>query len=369
MSKSEQKRNSSIELLRIILMIMIIGSHFAGHGGFIFDSSITFTKLWWNFTNLGGNLGVDVFVIISGYYLITNDSFKSNIKKALKLWGQIFFYSVVIFFVMSAIEKRDYNLIEILHAFFPVIYSQWWFASTYFVLYLIHPFINKFLLSLNKKQYQIFLLSIILLWCLIPMFTNSTNQSNPLIEFIVYYSIAGYIRLFTLYNSFTSKNWLIIFLTTSLLLFLSSIVIMIVGVKYTTFSDSTLYFYRRNSILTIIQSISLFMTFININIKNNKIINKIASTTFGVFLIHDHYLIRPILWVDIFKNVSYQNTFLIIPYSILVTIIVFVICSIIDLIRQYTIEKAYLKIIDKSIKNIENKISVFMDFITKIIFR
>lgn len=95
MDNTDKKRNSSIELLRIIIMIMIIGHHFATHGGFSFDNSITIPRLWWNLIEMGGNFGVDVFIIISGYYLIKNDSFKINWNKALKLWGQIFFYSII----------------------------------------------------------------------------------------------------------------------------------------------------------------------------------------------------------------------------------------------------------------------------------
>lgn len=39
-------RNSPIELLRIIVMIMIVGCHFATHGGFEFDNqSITVPRL------------------------------------------------------------------------------------------------------------------------------------------------------------------------------------------------------------------------------------------------------------------------------------------------------------------------------------
>lgn len=63
-------RNSSIELLRILAMIMIVSCHFATHGGFSFDVKIvSIPRLWWSFIEMGGNLGVDIFVLISGYML------------------------------------------------------------------------------------------------------------------------------------------------------------------------------------------------------------------------------------------------------------------------------------------------------------
>lgn len=65
---TQSERNSSIELLRIIVMLMIVGCHFATHGGFSFDKqAITIPRLWWNVIEMGGNFGADVFVLISGY--------------------------------------------------------------------------------------------------------------------------------------------------------------------------------------------------------------------------------------------------------------------------------------------------------------
>ena len=47
-------RNSSIELLRIVAMVMIVSCHFATHGRFSFNtSSISIPQLWWNFIEMG----------------------------------------------------------------------------------------------------------------------------------------------------------------------------------------------------------------------------------------------------------------------------------------------------------------------------
>ena len=85
-----QVRNSSIELLRIIAMVMIVFHHFACHGGFSFGTSVTATHFWYNFIVMGGKLGVDIFVLISGYYLITNNKTLFNINKTVKFVGQVF---------------------------------------------------------------------------------------------------------------------------------------------------------------------------------------------------------------------------------------------------------------------------------------
>ena len=318
---------------------------------------------------MGGNFGVDVFIIISGYYLIKNDSFKINWNKALKLWGQIFFYSIIMFVISLVITKGDFHITNLIRALLPVTFSEWWFASAYFVLYLIHPFINKFLSSLDKRQYQIYLVSIIIIWSIIPMLTNSSFQSNALIEFIMYYSIAGYIRLFGIGNNFSSKKWLVIWLFASLILFISSLSIMIVGLKISSISNHAVHFYHRNSLFVIVQSVAFFMLFLNTKIKYSSVINKIASATFGIYLIHDSNLLRPIIWKDIFKNALYQNTAMIIPYSIMVTILVFIFCAIIDILRQSTIEKPFLKFANKVSIKIEELLNLFIDFVSNKILK
>lgn len=50
-----RKRNSNIELLRIISMLLIVSHHFSVHGDFDSLDSITmFNKVWLQFIQLGG---------------------------------------------------------------------------------------------------------------------------------------------------------------------------------------------------------------------------------------------------------------------------------------------------------------------------
>lgn len=191
-NKAGNQRNSSIELLRIISMIMIVACHFATHGGFSFNTQfLSAPRLWWNFIEMGGNLGVDVFVLISGYFLVVSKSGGLNLRKILKFWGQVFIYSVAIYIVFCIVGKTDFEFISCVKAIFPITFGSWWFASTYFVLYLMHPFINKLLQKLDKKTYKALVVMLLITWCVIPTFTTSDFQSNNLLWFITLYCVAG----------------------------------------------------------------------------------------------------------------------------------------------------------------------------------
>ena len=147
-------RNSSIELLRIISMILIVFHHFAFHGGFKWQTnSVTISHFWYNFIYGGGKIGVNIFVLISGYFLIDRKtSVCSYIRRILKFWGQVFFYSFVIFFISVIVDIKNFEMQSLIKMCFPITFSEWWFESTYFVLLLIHPFLNKFLNNLKKNR-------------------------------------------------------------------------------------------------------------------------------------------------------------------------------------------------------------------------
>ena len=73
-------------------------------------------------------------------------------------------------------------------------------------------------------------------------------------------------------------------------------------------------------------------------------------------------------WNDIFRNSSYQSTPLIIPYSIAVTIAVFIGCALIDLARQYILEKPVFSLIGRRCERENKASSGITDKFRKILF-
>lgn len=99
---------------------------------------------------------VNIYVIISGYFLVDS---KFKFRKILKIWVEVIFYSLVLF-VVSSMITANFNGINFLKSTFPVILGNYWFVTVYIVLYLLSPFINKFIYSLKKQQYKILLIII-----------------------------------------------------------------------------------------------------------------------------------------------------------------------------------------------------------------
>ncbi|MBR0204955.1 MAG: hypothetical protein IJQ56_11385, partial [Synergistaceae bacterium] len=81
--------------MRIFAMLMIIAFHFYFHGGFDFPvNSISFNRLVFQFFNTFGCVGNEIFVLISGYFLIKSSGIR--LSKVINMWLKMFFYSLSI---------------------------------------------------------------------------------------------------------------------------------------------------------------------------------------------------------------------------------------------------------------------------------
>lgn len=336
-------RNTSIELLRIISMIMIMFHHFAYHGNFEWNfNEVTLPHLWYDFILMGGKVGVDIFVLISGYFLIENTEKLFQPKKLLKFWGQVVFYSIMTYLLSVMLRLNAFEIKRLIKVCLPITYPGWWFASTYFMLYLIHPFLNKLLHGLSKTEYQYLILMMVLCWSIIPTATTQLFESNSLLWFVTLYGIAGYVNLYGGNQKLQSKHYFSLYFMVLIITYTVSTTFLFLGTKKEEWSTHAIDFFEIERLPILLMAITLFMGFVTLKMNYHKWINMIASATFGVYLIHDSSYIRYYLWTNIFKINQYQDSTFLILYSILVVFILYVSCTMIDLIRKKLVEKPYM---------------------------
>ena len=315
--------------MRIIAMLMIVSSHFSVHGGFDFPlNSITVNRLWQQFLALG-QYGNGLFILVSGYFLVESPGLKP--KKLLSLWSRMFFYSFSIFCLFMALGLADFDIKLFARSVAPLTRTHWWFASTYFVMYLIHPYLNILLRSFSREDYKKFLTAIFIYWSIIPTFLLTSFEGSNLMNFICLYSLAGYFRLWA--KDFGSKKFIIYGVGFMALNFLSFLCLDVIGRRFPFVGVRALHLRPLMRPFTILAVVCLFLGFRRLTL-NSKLVNILASATFGVYLIHEHKLMRPFLWLKVFKNFTYQNSPYLIPYSLGVIIFVYVACTLIELARM-----------------------------------
>lgn len=103
-----------------------------------------------------------------------------------------------------------------------------------------------------------------------------------------------------------------------------------------------------NTLLAVLTGVCSFMYFKDLNIKYSQLINKVGACTFGVLLIHANSdTMRKWLWKDLLDNVGNYSSNNFMLHAVLSVILIFIVCVIIDYLRQRTIEKWMFVYIDR----------------------
>lgn len=328
-------------------MILIVAHHYAVHGALEDTLIFSSNKYILDFLSFGGKLGVNCFVLITGYFMCNS---QITIKKILTLMSEVWFYSIVILIlfltVLQPIEPVSIEML--LKSLFPVTYSAYWFATTYIVLMILSPFINKLIDGMNRNMHRNLLLISIMIWCVLPTFMQAIFVGyNNLIWFIVIYLLAAYISKYISKDSIVFNKHLLILVVVSIMLFSSIFLFDFIGNEFNVsflLKNST-YFTNQYSFLLLIMSMEMFLISLK-GTKTNKIVNRISSATLAIYLIHDNFIVRLFLWKSVFdcKSAYYSNHLLI--HALCSISIVFFVCLAIELIRQKTIGIVMNRFID-----------------------
>jgi len=344
------QRKSNIELLRIVSMLLIIIFHYVYKGGFEFGELTVnkfIVKTCWFF----GELGVNLFVLITGYFSCKG---KFKPRKLILLLLEVLFYhlfsSAVGYFVGAGV-KTDPKSIFLM--FFPTLLNQQWYITVYVIIYILSPFFNRFINALTQKEYIRFLLTALTLWSLLPtlfgVFFNTTESLlyyNRLVWLIIIYLVGAYLRLYPIKFLASRKNSLLFSTVVFAVMELSIVVIELLGRFFAKLGTTEpAYFWSPNSVLMFLLSVGVFSFFLKVDIPHNKIINLLASTTLGIYLLHDGIL-NQFLWTQVFKNASHQSSPYLVLHILAAALIVFAVGAVIDLLRGLLEKHIIVKFLD-----------------------
>lgn len=350
-------RESNIELCRIICMLMIIAHHCVVHGGGI-GMEVCTNKYISLFLFPGGKLCFDTFLAISMWFLV-DQTFKA--ERFFKTWGQVFFYSVS-FFVISVFMGTEVTKGNVFSVFFPITGNSHGFASSYLAFYLLLPALNYIAKNITKNQAKWIVLVLFYVEVISQLIGSVSGYYQPiyneLVLFVLCYFIALYLKRYPF--KILSYKWLM--LGIAVCAWLCVYVLWCMATIYMP-GNATISFLMglcrdESSILYIVGGYALFFFFYNIKIPTIAWINKIAHTTFGTLLFHDHNFFRYILWGNIVCAYEWYYSKWFVARILLWTFIIFVLGIVLEFLRQNVIEKFVFS--RKCVQNMLGKVDAFL---------
>lgn len=336
-------RQSNLELLRIIGILMIVMMHFTSQSGISTGGNPLAILL-----SSGGRVAVNVFLLIGCWFMV-DAPFRA--ERIVKLYLQVVFYSIPITLLMFAIGEGGgfRNLFQGLVPFFG---RSVWFASAYISLIALSPFLNKvFLLPLAALRKLVLLLFVLfVIVSTIPNF-SPIDYIADFTWFCVIYIFTGWAKRDQFFDRLGSRG---LCLALALLTYGS----LCSAACWLPLGGLVTYWLANiKSAPSFLVALFTFAFFLKLDIGSKRWINLAARSVFAVYVIHQipafvHYEWHTIFRADWLSQQSVAAQALGIPA---IAILVFVGATLIDTLRIW-LEPHYLRL--RPVKWLVDRITV-----------
>ncbi len=289
-----------------------------------------------------GGVGVDCFILISGYYMINK---RITLAKLLKLWVQVATYSVVlcVIYLFSRAEIEEQEIIpKLVSAFLPVSTRQYWFVTGYMILMAATPFLNKLLHRLSLFGGCLACIGMFVVMSVLNCMPAPVSSLGTLVMFALLYSIAALMQLHGL--KICRRRTCIIWMLAML-----AAIFTCVQFKWqfaelmshkTTAIIEVLGFCKK-SWPTFIFSVMLFAYFSSVRMGNIGWINRIALCSLGVYLLHTNQYFAEYPWRDVLHLYECSSSSLCVLYCLGACILVYIVCVFVETLRLKTLGRLY----------------------------
>lgn len=359
----ENKKDMRYEFLRSVAMLLIILLHFLSHGGVNQNlDQGNFDYIFFSIMRTLGYLGVNCFILISGYFL-----YKSRFRffKVVRIVLQTLFYSILGTLIAICFFKDSLSAKEIVFSLFPITSNKYWFVSVYVMMLFVSPLLNIALNKMNKEQHFRVICASIMIFSVLPIVLfwskGVLSDGKDIMWFLTLYIIAAYIRKYdvSIKNKAVINFFLISIMGT---VFLETSIKGFAQLIHIPTPEKIMFFNNQFFILS--ASVLLFLGVRNISMnKVSNTLSKMGGLTFGVYLLHDNDLLREHIWGIVNAPRFLDNLGLEILYMILVISLIFTGGCIVEFIRQKVfnyknLEKSFCDYTDLCINRLMTKLNV-----------
>ncbi len=289
----QKERDSGLELLRILAIILI----FWMHGASSYSNNNISAWLCIVIETVG-NIGVSLFILISGYF-----SVKLKPVKMIQLEMMLLFYcwiGLAFRFVWG--EAQNYGGSQILSYVFPVIGRYSWYFTCYFALAFLSPFLNEFLEKIDKQTFRRLLITMLIIFSGITtfcFFDITQDGGKGIVNMILLYFAGRYIRMHK--DGVTYKRSKLV----GVYVLITAVCIALNGALYVVTGTVQNRFARDNSLFTIAEAVCVFLIFKDIHFRN-RFINRVATHVPAIFIME--WTLRGIITNYMFDYLAWRES-------------------------------------------------------------
>lgn len=354
-----QQRNSSVELLKVIGIVLIVISHvlqtlhnsieLSGVQDYVLDLSAATTNVQYLLLAMlryGGIVGNTIFFVCSAWFLL--DSKSASKKKILQLLLDIWVVSMVILGIVYLLRGGAIDSKLLVRQFLPTAFHNNWYMTCYLLFYPMHPYLNRLIGQLSQKA----LLRASLVLSVLYLGINFLNFfgdffASQLILWVTIYFVIAYMKYYLPGLSGSVKCSLVLFgigfLGTYGLILLTNFL----GLHISRFQNDLLRWNVNWNPFVIIMAIGLLNLARSIHFES-RTVNRIAKLSMLIYIIHENTLLglyyRPLMWQWVYLHPGYQFILL---WAFVLAAIVFAFALIAGFLYQSTLQKCTAKAVNR----------------------
>ncbi|MBP3646608.1 MAG: acyltransferase [Clostridia bacterium] len=291
----EKTRNTGIDFLRILSMLLAVILHVQGHGAIV-EHAAPFSAheavaVWYHSM---AYCAVNIFGLISGYVMVSSGV---KLKNLILLWMQVFFYSFGITLLAAVMGWMDPDRTFWLESLFPVFGKQYWYFTAYFGMMLLAPAAVYAVNHMPKKLLRGMLIALAVLVSAACTLTKLDpfryNTGYAPAWLLVLFLAGGYIRKHGAFTGWSSKKLLIGYLVFTGICWGLTYVSRLPQYFYAPWLENlSMFTYTSPTALGAAVMLFLCCERHTFGSRVTKLTKMLSPFAFGVYLVHVH----PVVW-------------------------------------------------------------------------
>lgn len=290
---SWKRRQSGIELLKIIAMFLIVTSHIVqciGETQLNINAassspSVSLLSVFFHF----GVLGNDIFFLCSAWFLLDQNSYSH--QKWWFLLVEAWSVSVIFLILTLLLRHGDVAGQVFVKSLFPTTFGNTWYITCYLLFYPLHPILNKIINAMSRKMLfrSVFILTI--LYVGINSIYRGLLYYSNLLMWIVLYFIMAYLKKYKEHFMNSSTKNLFLFTGSLFGFVICFLLLRFLGFHVSFLQNRMLYWSQINNPFIIAMSLSL-LNLARKGVFQNGLINYLSSLSLLVYLAQSNLSVK-----------------------------------------------------------------------------